>query len=57
VIRVPVEVEHDEGYNYIEDGRDAENSRDTRTRWEGIGSDVHHFESSNDKDGTSGENI
>jgi hypothetical protein len=37
VIRVPVELGHDEGYNYIEDGRDAENSRDTRTRWRGSG--------------------
>jgi hypothetical protein len=36
VIRVPAEVEHDDGYNYIEGGRGTQSgSGHTRIRWRG----------------------
>jgi hypothetical protein len=57
VIRVLSEMEHDDGYSYIEDGRDAERQPRYQNTMEGIGNDVHHFECSNDKDSTSGESI
>lgn len=57
MIRVPAEMKNDDGYSYIEDGRDAEQQPRYQKTMEGIMNDVHHFESSNDKDGTSGESI
>jgi hypothetical protein len=40
VIRVPAEVEHDDGYNYIEDGRDAERQPRYQNMMEGIRNNV-----------------
>jgi hypothetical protein len=57
VIRMLAEMECGDGYNYIEDGCDAERQPRYHSTMEGIGNDVHHFECSNDKDSTSGESI